>query len=163
MKELNDMAQVSLIQKMLDCKAVAGSAVTFVSVGLTEEEQEAMSALHNKQWVKICEEEEDAAGSQELDLGSSFQLTSKPLQSVQVQMVVSQPYPVFARRRALPLKDSTCLELVLTLRGTGWVNQEPVKKARTPPYQQGSSWNVYQSCCRRLLVEWCCGVVALLL
>lgn len=107
-----------------------------LSTEFTGQEQHALSKLVGKGWVREFKDIQDDA----IPIGSAWQLTKAPLESIQVNMTLHFPFSVFTRRQNISLDHATTFELMLTLKSAGWQEQSAkgVKnKKAVPPFIPG--------------------------
>lgn len=121
--------------RFLDQKAVQGHTAFQSSMELSVKEQHALKALAEHGWV--CEHQ-----CQALPEGSAWQLSTKFLQTLRVNMVLHFPWNVFTRRADVALDQATSFELMLTLRSNHWKEEssDVVKKKKShAPFKSGVS------------------------
>lgn len=133
-KVLQSAAQRRLAQSFLQEKAVEGHRAYLCSIALGNPEKAALRTMASKGWVKAYK------GHQMADGEACWQLSKTLLEHMQINMMLQFPWNVFTRRANVPLEQATCFELMLTLKGGGWDDQNPEKvkrKKQQPPFSIG--------------------------
>lgn len=129
-RSVRSHAEKALIQLFLASKAVQGHTSFLSSCGMSPREESALKSLHEMGWVV----------PHNLDAGR-WQLTIKPLEFIQVNMLLQFPWNVFQLRANLPLENATCFELVLMLQNSGWeqLSAQIIQKKKVSPFTDGHS------------------------